>query len=525
MSSADQHVDEPMIEPPYYPIIYLRGYAGTQGEVEDTVSTPYMGFNLGSTRFRQAYTGKVQPHIFESPVIRLMKDHSYVDAYHNGQIVPQGQVASRSIWIFRYYDIVDEEFGDGNRKEIEYHARRLSEFLRHVRDAVRGKNDDPEEHQHKFRAYLVAHSMGGLICRCYLQNPAIPDIDCNTDEAKRCSHMGVDKVFTYGTPHGGIEFRSGLGWAEGLRDFVDPNNAGNFGPRRMREFLALPDDKDIKSLNGWFSAERVFCLVGTDARDYGAAGGLSRRAVGPLSDGLVQIKNASVLGAPRAYVYRSHSGYYGLVNSESGYQNLRRFFFGDIRVLVEMIDVAVTLPPDVEEKKRSGKEIQASYHIDTIVSVRGVLVELHRRIVDEESAILRSYKKLTKGATKIFTAFLLEGGRVNSHRTSLGFALRLQVRVPEYEIGGFLFFDDHYEGGTLFADKLNVEVTPGDGDDRQIRYGWDRSTPNRSSHSVDLQRDGEVLTGKIPFTSGDVCPGICGNLRLTFTSWNSPSAE
>ena len=32
---------------PYYPIIYVRGYAGTSGEVEDTVSDPYMGFNLG----------------------------------------------------------------------------------------------------------------------------------------------------------------------------------------------------------------------------------------------------------------------------------------------------------------------------------------------------------------------------------------------------------------------------------------------------------------------------------------------
>ena len=33
-----------MIEPPYYPIVYLRGYAGTQGEIEDTVSTTVHGF-------------------------------------------------------------------------------------------------------------------------------------------------------------------------------------------------------------------------------------------------------------------------------------------------------------------------------------------------------------------------------------------------------------------------------------------------------------------------------------------------
>ena len=118
-----------MIEPPYYPIIYLRGYAGTQGEVEDTVSTPYMGFNLGATRIRQLHTGTVQSHVFESPVIRLMKDHGYSDAYHDGKVLPEGPVPTRSIWIFRYYDVVDEDLGDGKRREIEFHASKLGEFL------------------------------------------------------------------------------------------------------------------------------------------------------------------------------------------------------------------------------------------------------------------------------------------------------------------------------------------------------------------------------------------------------------
>ena len=226
-----------MIEAPYYPIVYLRGYAGSQGEIEATVSTSYTGFNLGSTRVRQLHTGGVLPYVFESPVIRLMKDHGYVDAYSDGQILPQGPTPSRSIWIFRYYDVADDEFGDGRRREIEFHARQLQRFLRHVRGAVLDEGEDPG----RFRAYLVAHSMGGLICRCY-------------------------------------------------------------------------------SLNGRYPAERVFCLVGTDSRDYGAALGLSRHAAGSLSDGLVQIRNAVVRGAPRAFVHRSHSGHDGLVNSESGYQ-------------------------------------------------------------------------------------------------------------------------------------------------------------------------------------------------------------
>ena len=45
------------IKPPYYPIIYVRGYAATMSEIEDTVATPYMGFNLGATKVRQNYEG------------------------------------------------------------------------------------------------------------------------------------------------------------------------------------------------------------------------------------------------------------------------------------------------------------------------------------------------------------------------------------------------------------------------------------------------------------------------------------
>ena len=35
---------------PYHPIIYVRGFAATQGEIEETVADPYMGFNIGSTK-------------------------------------------------------------------------------------------------------------------------------------------------------------------------------------------------------------------------------------------------------------------------------------------------------------------------------------------------------------------------------------------------------------------------------------------------------------------------------------------
>jgi hypothetical protein len=51
------------IKPPFFPIIYVRGYAGSDDEVEDTVSDPYMGFNLGATKLRQVWTPKLEPSL------------------------------------------------------------------------------------------------------------------------------------------------------------------------------------------------------------------------------------------------------------------------------------------------------------------------------------------------------------------------------------------------------------------------------------------------------------------------------
>jgi hypothetical protein len=58
----------------------------------------------------------------------------------------------------------------------------------------------------------------------------------------------------------------------------------------------MPDDV--------FPKRRMFSLIGTNPGDYAAAMGLSSKAVGAKSDGLVQIENAYVPGARFAYVHR-----------------------------------------------------------------------------------------------------------------------------------------------------------------------------------------------------------------------------
>ena len=72
------------------------------------------------------------------------------------------RVDSRSVWIFRYYEKDSESFGDGEKDPIESYAEDLGRFILRVREQV--CQGDPEELE-KFKVYLVAHSMGGLICR------------------------------------------------------------------------------------------------------------------------------------------------------------------------------------------------------------------------------------------------------------------------------------------------------------------------------------------------------------------------
>ena len=189
--------------------------------------------------------------------------------------------------------------------------------------------------------------MGGLICRAFLQNTKLSSAE---------ARGAVDKVFTYATPHNGIDMRI-VRNVPGWLSFGDINN---FNREKMAGYLAVPKGDDVSVVKN-FPPERIFNLVGTDSRDYTVAGGISSWAAGDASDGLVRLENATTHGAgpdgkdvssPRAFVHRSHSGHYGIVNSEEGYQNLTRFLFGELRVdgILDIDDI--TLPVEVQKALR-----------------------------------------------------------------------------------------------------------------------------------------------------------------------------
>lgn len=487
---------------PYHPIIYIRGYAMRSQEIKDTVATPYMGFNLGSTKIRQEWDGSVTKHIFESPLIRLMKDYGYTDYYINGRD-KEGSIPNKSIIIYRYYEQADPDLGTGQTASIPEAAKGLGELIIKVRNQVCGDN---EEAKKNFKVYLVAHSMGGLIARCFLQNDGV-----STPEVKKL----VDKVFTYGTPHNGIELR-GIN----VPSFLGIWDINNFNRKHIAKYLDLDrNSNQVNSLEDKFDPKKFFCLVGTNHRDYSAA----RYAVGPMSDGLVKIKNATVKNAPRAFTYHSHSGHYGLVNSEEGYQNLVRFLFGSNLVTGTIEVDNLPLPPTVKKAYEAKKEIRVSYYFESVVMPRGAFTyKLSERSVGTNSAILRTFDELFKPAELnlekprspiIFSVFLDTKKITLAKSKTMVFSVDVAVRTTEYRIEKALFFDKRIPEENIYRQKLAVRAT-------SSKTGWNlryvlTDEEWGEKRGKEFQTDEKGMF--IPLTSRK---GFKGKLRINIENWN-----
>lgn len=517
----------------------------TSAEIEDTVSDPYMGFNIGSSKVRQLWDGQVKKYFFESPLVRLMKEYGYDDVYEDGQdqvadsMAQRVVVPYRSVIIYRYYEPSSRDLGTGEKPSIERFAAGLGELILKLRermypaglsvsveDIAAGKPASKKD----FKVYLVAHSMGGLVCRAFLQNPKF-----GTSAARSL----VDKVFTYATPHNGIDTR-GVG---NIPEWLSIYGINTFNREVIAKFLGLKKadrEGDAVDIVTGFDSARIFNLVGTNPGDYKTAGGLSSFMAGENSDGLVRMENATTRGwkgdalvpSPQAFVNRTHSGYFGIVNSEEGYQNLVRFFYGDVRADGYLDIDELTLPPDVKKEYDAGKAVRASYLFEVVVSVRGKQWQLHRRTANENSAIFRKFDELfpkKKGkhvpdrakSPLLFNAFLDKAQRADPTRQSLAFSVDLCVRVPEYIVDGFLFLKNHFEGGYLFRDMITLEATPPRTAQEKwkVEYRFQNDHTQTSTLAQVTESQGGRLTFLIPINQ-DKPPGIKGALRVETSFWN-----
>jgi hypothetical protein len=442
---------------PFHPIIYVRGFAMSRGEIDETTADPFCGFNLGSTVYRAVPERKRPPRkfVFESPVVRLASDFGYQDVYEDGCDLldpewasdPEHRIGNRCIVVHRYYDQSSSLLGQGRTESIEEFATKLSRLIARVRDLVVA-NPDNGVTAADFRSHLVAHSMGGLVCRTFLQNAA-----CDPEQVAK----HVDKLFTYATPHNGIDV-AGFN----VPAWLGAGDVDNFNRKRMAKYLGLEAAFAATNRVDWlpearFPIARVFTMIGTNRLDYEAAMGLSRTFVGHGSDGLVRIENATLHGlraegtagesAAKAFCYRAHSGVFGIVNSEEAYQNLVRFLFGDVRADVHVDFEEFRVPKELEADDQKNK-VNALYQIELHASPRGKMWFLTRRTAEEDSVGCLSHadwKKNPKanGSHYLSTVFLANRARVNKRRKSLAYQVTLGIRAPDWEVDRALWFDKH----------------------------------------------------------------------------------
>ena len=460
----------PSIQPPYYPIVYVRGYAMTDSEQEETFHDTYYGFAATSVEKRESpppiyFTADM----FEGQLIRFMKmrDYAYHDATNSG-LEDCVEHPERSLWVCRFYD---EDVLKGQLRSIEAHAEDLRKMICETIPArLKACGVKLGAGMKDYKVILIAHSMGGLVCRTLIQNllPA----------KKEKPADWIHRMVTIGTPHKGIELGR-------IPDFMErfvlrtanPFDANIFDEKRMRKYLKLPAACEPHSLGAEdstyaFPVKRCFCVIGSDHASYGAV----KHVTGDFSDGLVKQDRAYVVaGEPNAKgkysqeqksywanVHRAHSGRRGIVNSYESFENIHRFLFGDIRAEVFLENVQIQT--DVQKK------VNYFYDVEFALSIRNVPVYLHRRQQDPcENAIRYSRDDLDGKTILLHTLFMN-----SSLKTGKYSAFKVELRIRERAVKDGWVWDREYPVKTIYSEDLEVEVGDFDANlkGEEVRYRW-----------------------------------------------------
>lgn len=373
------------------PIILIRGFGGLG--VEDEKKIAYQGFNDGTVYPQK--TG--ENYIYEGLILRFMKsrwiynDATNIVGYYNSPVIRDKKSipaelagfhhslfsghkvvidpatalslvnstteVSKTLWVFRYYDLDDRE----DFKRYGTALVRLITFIQTLAE---------QKHQPVPKVNIIAHSMGGLIVREAVQR----------SYAKGDAPKHINKIVTLGTPHQGISFQL-------LKDWIGIGAAAEleqFNPDRQK---AADNPVGFNKFAEHFPPERVLTVVGTNYRTYGpaVASWLNRAfsvagEFGPnynRSDGLVKQAFAQLPGAPRTFVHKCHGGPDSLVTSRETFEVATRFFFGNIKVRLKLMTAKV----------KRGKDLfgKSEFFLGVSIKPRRVDFELFHQSAEAEN--------------------------------------------------------------------------------------------------------------------------------------------
>lgn len=480
--------------PVFAPIVFVHGWGGVTDFVRDFNEAderdPYVGWNDGHryndpegwVKFRDT-----QPN-FEGLVLRLVKDFGYYDASNDDDLAelklylgqpPAGAAAraglrdpapEKSLWIFRYYEYAAEHLSlsqealqgiaaelarrgytaSGPPVGLPYYAALLALQVERIACARAhdlhnwGTGEPTCEGLGLEKVCLVGHSMGGLIARFALQYNLFGI----------APH--VSRLMTLATPHGGARYASPvriLRWLPGLRNddvtFLDPDwvsehlggqDASWDAPDDPRRRLPLPRTD-------------VFCLVGTRHEGYYP---IARRL--PRTDGIVHQDEAYLRAYPYAYVHNTHSGEHGIRENHDGYQSLRRFLFGDLRVQIQLTDI----------RPKTGLPRGERYFFHYYVKPRGInahLNEISERSENQPKprTVEELQQAVQSGRYLLYDGFADTGAMVErEERRALGVTAS-QANKPHFQLEFGSFAEDRKVGAKpLGAGFVMVPLTKGE---------------------------------------------------------------
>jgi hypothetical protein len=269
---------------------------------------------------------------------------------------------------------------------------------------------------------------------------------------------------------------------------------------------------DLRELRS-FPRDRFLCIVGTNHADYEVFHGYWKHAVGPGSDGLVRIENAWVDGMPRVDIHRSHSGRYGIVNSNESYQEMQRFLFGDWRVAVDLVGGEPVDPGD------GG----------------------HAHLLDVECSLGRRSVLLSSRKAEHLNAFELTGDGACIHVFHLlasdleiddepdretiprggpsSFRLKLSLRLRHDRYDGeqeSLTFSD-----LLMEQPVEIRINPHE-EPAEVSYRWPNTMgwPTEGIVWQRAEREGSPYVIPIPPGRSEETWGRGARLYLTMNRWN-----